>query len=217
MRSLFFVALFLGSVSFAEAHVPVLVEQTSLHDIVTIEEPEISHAFYGTMNSFPHTYEIRSKTPFHLFVQVLMPDIASSKNNVSGIIIKETGKGGRVEEVARLLARDAMWDTFYEPIGADSYRTGGTFERDVEPGVYRIEVSTPDNLDKYVLVVGKNEDSSEIGYFETIRRIAGVKAFYGRSKIFVVLSPLVYVPLLVLCAVGGVIWFVKRRHRNQLA
>lgn len=203
--------LFLCVASFAYAHVPFLVTQTSLHDIITINEPENSRAFYGEMTGFPHTYEIRAEKPFHLFAQVLLPDIESSKNNVSGIIIREVEGSGSVKEVARFLAKDAAWDTFYEPFGGDTYRNGGAFEKDVEPGVYRIEVSTPDNLEKYVLAVGKIEGSGEIGYFETIRRIAEVKVFFEKSKIFVIQSPFVYVPLLILIMFGVVVWFYRRR------
>ncbi len=203
--------LFLCVASFAYAHTPFLITQTSLHDIITIDEPENSRAFYGELTGFPHTYEIRAKKPFHLFAQVLVPDIESSKNNVSGIIIREVEGSGRVTEVARFLAKDATWDSFYEPFGGDSYRNGGTFEKDVDPGVYRIEVSTPDNLEKYVLAVGKIEGSGEIGYFETVRRIAEVKTFFGKSKIFVIQSPFVYVPLFVLILLGVAIWFYRRR------
>lgn len=205
--------LFFCIASFVYAHTPFLVTQTSLHDITRIDEPENSRAFYGELTGFPHTYEIRAEKPFHLFTQVLVPDIDSSKNNISGIIIREVEGSGQVKEVARLLAKDALWDSFYEPFGGDSYRNGGTFEKDVGPGVYRIEVSTPDNLEKYVLAVGKIEGKGDIGYFETIQRIAEVKVFFGKSKLLVVQSPFVYVPLciLTLILVGFAIWFYRRR------
>lgn len=212
MRLLLALSLFLSCIALVSAHAPFLVTQESLHDIVLIERPEVSRAFYGEMQGFPHTFEIRTTDPFHLYVEVLMPDIDSSKNNVSGIIIKETGNKGRVEEVARLLAKDATWESFYEPFGGDSYRRGSSFERDVDPGVYRIEVSTPDNLEKYVLVVGKIEDSSEVGYFETVRRLTEVKAFFGKSKLRIIESPLVFVPLLVILSIGGALWYVRKRR-----
>lgn len=195
----------------AYAHVPLVVTQESLFDITTIEDPELSQAFYGSLADFPHTYEIRADEPFHLYAEVLVPDIESTQNIVNGIVVRETGKKGRVEEVARLLAKDATWETFYEPWGGDTYRKGAVFEKDLERGVYRIEVSTPDNRQKYVLVVGKREDSGGIGYFETIGRIAEVKTFFGKSKIHVIESPLVYIPLLLGVIVVVGVWIWRRR------
>lgn len=204
--------LYIPFVSYA--HVPLIVEQTSLHDIGAIVDPELSQAFYGAMNGFPHTYEIRTTEPIHLFVEVLVPDISTSKNTVSGIIIKETGQGGRVKEVARLPAKTATWESFYEPFGGDSYRRGSSFEADVEPGVYRIEVSTPDNDTKYVLVIGKREDSGGVGYFEMVGRVADVKAFFDKSRMRVIESMYVYVPLLIVLTLLAVYWYVWRRPRR---
>lgn len=211
--SIFFSFLLMGSALPAYAHVPLVVTQDSLYDITTIEDPELSQAFYGSLADFPHTYEIRADEPFHLYAEVLVPDIESTQNIVNGIVVRATGQKGRVEEVARLLAKDATWESFYEPWGGDTYRKGAVFEKDLERGVYRIEVSTPDNRQKYVLVVGKREDSGGIGYFETIGRIADVKTFFGKSKIRVIESPLVYIPLLlsILLVVG--LWYWRRRKK----
>ncbi len=216
MRYLFVPLFFLVFVvPTAEAHVPVLVEQSSLHDITRIESPEISHAYYGTLKDFPHTYEIVSREPFSLFAEVLMPDREESKTVVSGIIIRAVSERGRVTEVARLLARDASWDSFYEPIGGDSYLRGASYTGELEAGTYRIEVTAPDNDQKYVLVVGKKEDFSGIGYFETVKRIAEVKAFFGKSRVMVIQSPLVYVPLLVLVCIGGFIYYRHKRNNKS--
>ena len=120
-------------------------------------------------------------------------------------------------EVARLLAKDATWESFYEPFGGDSYRKGGEYETDLEPGVYRVEMSTPDNLTKYVFVIGKNESSGGVGYFEMIGRIMDVKAFFGKSRIFVIESPYVYVPIgILLIAYGVYRWRKGRRDREQV-
>jgi hypothetical protein len=196
------------------AHVPVLVEQTSLHDVYVIDDPTLSQAFYGTQNGFPHTYEIRTKEPFLLRAEVLIPDIDHATENVTGIIIKETGRQGRVEEVARMLATDATWESFYEFWGGDSYRRGGVFEREVPAGVYRIEVSTPDNESPYVLVVGTREEWGDLGYFDIVGRIADVKVFFGKSKLRVIESPLVYIPLLIMACIGGVYWYRRRMKQG---
>jgi hypothetical protein len=205
-----FILTFLFPMS-ALAHVPHIVEQTSVIDIDPITDPTLSQAFYGTLDGFPHTYEIRAKEAFTLHVEVLIPDIESATENVSGIVIRETGTKGRVVEVTRLLADDASWESFYEFFGGDSYRKGGVYEADVEAGVYRIEVSTPENTAPYVLVVGNREEFGAIGYFETIRRLMEVKEFFGKSQFMVVVSPLVFIPLIILIGGVGILYWYRRR------
>jgi hypothetical protein len=196
------------------AHVPNLVTQTSLKDITVIHDPELSQAFYGSMNGFPHTYEIRATEPFHLFTQVVLPDVSWNKNNVSGIIIKEQKKG-RVLEISRLHAKEATWESWYEPIGGDTYRKGPQFEGDLDPGVYRIEVNTPDNLEKYVLVVGTREEMT-IGYFELLKRIFDIKHFFEKSSLHMLESPLVYGPILILFAFVGILVYKRKRQIDQI-
>lgn len=208
-------SFFLLSVPTTYAHIPVLIEQSSLHDITPIETPDISHAFYGTLNGFPHTYEIVSREPFTLFAEVLMPDIGGIEKKVSGIIIREVGESGRVAEVSRLLAKDASWESFYEPFGGDRYVRGTSYEGNLEAGVYRIEVSTPDNNQKYVLVVGKKEEMAGVGYFELVGRIADVKAFFGKSRLLVIQSPFVYVPLILLMIGVAAVYYRRVRAARR--
>jgi hypothetical protein len=197
---------------FVRAHVPVIVEQTSLHDIEIVTDPVRSQAFYGTLDDFPHTYEIRVKEPFLLRAEVLIPDTDSAKELVSGIVIRETGRQGKVEEVTRMLAKDATWESFYEFWGGDRYRRGGLYEAEVTPGVYRIEVSTPDNDASYVLVIGTEEEWGDVGYFEMIGRIADVKAFFGKPTVMVVQSPLIFIPLLGIIGVCVILYIWRKRR-----
>jgi len=211
VKVLFFLVLFIPMV--VDAHVPNIIVQDSLKDIELVTDPELSQAFYGQLIGFPHTYEIRATEPFTLYAEILLPDIDSSKNNVSGIIIKEQRAGGRVEEVTRLRAREATWETTYEPFGGDTYRKGQSFEAEVGPGVYRIEVNTPDNIEKYVLVLGKREEMT-LGYFELIGRIIEVKVFFDKPKWRAIESPFIYVPL-VIFAIGVLAFFIWKRKRRE--
>lgn len=198
----------------AEAHVPVLITQDSPFDITTIEDPELSQAFYGTMNGFPHTYEIVTTKPFHLFTQVLAPDIEGGATTISGIVIKLPESGGRVTEISALNSKDAKWESEYEPFGGDSYLQGPQFEGDLEAGTYHIEVHTPDNQAKYVLVVGKREEMT-IGYVELYNRLKEVKQFFGKSPIMIVESPFVYIPVVLIFALGFGVWrFLIRKKKR---
>lgn len=203
--------------SYGEAYVPVMIEQDSLKDITVVYDPELAQSFYGSLQGFPHTYELRLTEPLHLRTQILLPDVAWSKNNVSGIIIREEKKG-RVKEVARLKAQDASWETWREPLGGDMYRKGAQFETNLDPGVYRIEVHTPDNLEKYVLTIGTREEMT-LSYFEHLGRIREIKQFFEKSGIHIFESPLVHVPVLVLVVGSGVLWYWihRKRHKQDIS
>lgn len=210
MRFVYALCISLFFTGTAHAYVPQIVVQESLHDITLIDDPELSQAFFGELKNFPHTYEIHADKSFTLYTQIRVPELESSKNNVSGIIIKEQKKG-RVEEVARFLAQDAPWTVHRDSLIGETYREGAQFEKELGPGVYRLEVHTPDNLEKYVLRVGKNEDMN-IGYFELLGRIIAVKDFYETSAFWIIMSPYVYIPVLVL-GVFGALWYMRMRKR----
>ncbi len=193
------------------AHAPVMVATPAQNDIIPLEEPDLSKAFYGDMQNYPQMYEFRTTDTIHLHVEVLVPDIHSAQNNVSGIILRVRSDGG-VKEVARLRAPEASWKSFFEPWGGDSYRRGQSYDGDIEPGLYRIEVSTPDDIGKYVLVVGQKESFSIFNYFPLIGKISDVKVFFGKSRLLVIESPLVYVPVLAFGLLGG-LWWYRRRSR----
>jgi hypothetical protein len=210
MKKTFGLFLFFGIASSVHAYVPVIVSQESLKDITRISDPTLKQTFYGSLSDFPQTFEIVATEPFYLSTQILVPDIDASSNNVSGIIIKEGHKGGRVEEVSRLSAKDAEWGSAFNSIDGDSYRIGPSFEKELDAGAYRIEVHTPDNVEKYVLVVGTRDDMS-IGYFQMVKRLIQVKMFFGKSPVRVVESPYVYIPLLVFGVIGGFVWYRRRK------
>ena len=178
----------------AYAHTPFLVSPSDVSDWTVVENPGVSKSFYGELTGFPHTYVIEIDETLDLFARILVPDIEKAQENVSGIIVRNSEEEGRVVEIARLRAADAYWESEYEFFGGDSYRNGPEYRATVDHGFYRIEVSTPDNVGKYVLVVGTKEER-EIGYFETLRRIAAIKTFFGKSELMVIQSPFVYVPL----------------------
>lgn len=190
--------------------VPVLVEQVSLQDITQIENPQVAHTYYGQMRGFPHTYEIRATEPFVLYAEIRVPSSVETTPAISGIIIKEGMKGGRVTEVARMRASDAGWEEVPHILGGDTYRQGPVFGAEVESGVYRVEVHTMDNVEQYVLTLGKREEMS-LSYSALIKRILAIKEFFGKSPYTVLESPLVSVPLTGLLYILGALWYKRKR------
>ena len=213
-KIIFVICALFGCTTNALAQVPVLVHPQSVADITQITDPELLHAFYGAMTGFPHTFEIHADTPFTLKTEILVPDIDEGKNIISGIIIKENPEGGRVIEIVRLNAKEALWESQFEPYGGDSYRHGPLFEKQLDAGTYRVEVHTPDNIEKYVLLVGSRKEMS-IGYFELVGRIYDVKQFFGKSPVRIIESMYVYAPLLVISIIGIGTWYIRRGRKQK--
>jgi hypothetical protein len=209
MKNIFLSVIFFLSAVPVYAYVPEVVIQKSLLDVVTIDDTSLAQTFFGDLDDFPHTYQIVATEPFHLSVHIRVPDIESSTNNLSGIIIKEPEGKGRVQEIARLYAKDGLWESSREWWSGDSYRNGPSFEKDLGPGTYRIEVHTPDNHEKYILTVGSKKELA-LGYFETVKRMVEVKKFFEKSPIWIIESPLVFVPLSIFGIGCAFVWYRRR-------
>jgi len=195
------------------AHVPVLVHPQHVDDYIVVEDTQLSQAFYGELQNFPHTYSFRIDTPTSFYAEILVPDIVDTKNIISAILIKEES-AGYVSAVARLRAEDAEWISRFEFFGGDSYRHGPSFEDPLEAGEYRLEVHSNENIEKYVLVIG-TEEAMPIGYFELIRRIAHVKEFFGKSQFMIIQSPFVYMPIVLILTILAVyLLYIRRRQKR---
>jgi hypothetical protein len=189
-----------------------MTEQATARDITPITDFKTEQMYFGELDGFPHMYLIRSSEPFTLKAEILLPDIEKTPRDINGIIIRDTGFQGRIQEMTRMLAKDASWESFYDLWGGDRYLRGTTYKQDVESGVYRIEVSSPNNEGKYVLIVGNEDSFGSIGYFELIGRLSAVKSFFGKSPLRMIEAPLVFIPLLLI--VCGVLWWRLRRTRK---
>jgi hypothetical protein len=193
----------------ASAYDPRVIETPSQNEVMPLEGPTVAQEIHGNLEGYPHMFEFATKEPMKLKVAVAVPDIASARDNVS-VIVLFVNRNGSVKEVARLRAREAAWGRYLEPWGGNAYRAGGSFEGDIEPGTYRIEVSTPDNIGKYALSVGTERRFFLFRYPSLLGQTAEIKAFFGKSSVRMVESPLVYGPLLIAIA-GAALYYYRRR------
>jgi hypothetical protein len=185
------------------------------YEVVTIENPETEQLILGELSDAPEMYEIVSENPFTLTAEIRA--IPNRTSNVppqfQGIIIKQKEVRG-VEEIARLNASDSTWTVVTDKATGLKYQAGPYFSEQVEAGTYRIEVSSPDNQGKYMLMVGAIAD--EQGYNASLSDIATVYAFYDMSKIRMFSSPYVHYPvgilILILLLGGTYAWQRKQKH-----
>ena len=133
----------------AFAHLPQIIN--SQKEIKSIIDPEVSRAFYATLQGKPHVYHIQSGKDFLLYVSLLVPKSSNPGGRYSARIYKED------KLLAFLDSKSVTWEEMYEPYAGDYYYSGPEFKKPVKAGNYSIEVFSQDNLGKYVLAVGEKE------------------------------------------------------------
>jgi len=192
----------------------VHIETSSQHEVILFDNPEERTVRYGELVGYPHMYEFSTRKEMTLSLSVAVPD-NEEVQNIMSVIILSVQKDGSVVEVARLRAREASWESFYEPLGGDTYRRGGSFSASIQPGLYRVEVSTPDNAGSYVLFSGTESVSERKGYFASLQAVYALKVALGKSGFTLIGSPLIYVPGLLSVLVVGMLWYVRSRGQNE--
>ncbi len=186
--------IFVTFTPFAFAHQPRIVES----NFTNVIDPEISKAYYGNLTGIPDVYVIHQDKPFNLYVNVLVPDIANQKKDLSVKITKNT-TSNVVTNVANLDGINFEWKKFFEPFGHDSYWMGPEYKSAVEAGDYKIEVSSLDNKTRYSLAIGEMENFDLKETLNAVQVIPELKKnFFNESPVSFLLSPIGLVFIFVL-------------------
>ena len=204
-------AMFLWAPRLAFAHQPRLVESRQ----TAVPDPEVSKAYYGKLSGEPDVYVINTSEAFDLYVNVLVPDIAGQKKDVSAVVLKDE------KEIAFLDSTYFEWKQFYEPFGADTYWMGPEYEARAEAGTYEIRVWSSNNDSKYSLAIGETEafDGKEgLGALTIIPELK--KDFFEKSPIGFIASPFgwgLIVAMYVLAFIAGFIYraILKKFAKNS--
>ncbi len=189
------------------AYTSVIALPQNQATVLSIEDPKNSQEFFGSLRDFPHTFSFEVKDAQQFKAQVFVGDKEGQKNDASIIIVKQERRG--VSEIGRTLITKQSWETTYDKKFAESFRNGGVLDTKLEPGKYTLEVSAPNNDALYRLVLGT--EKVKRGYFANVRALFEVKTLFGHSKLGVLLSPLIYVPLLLILMAGATFYFYKKR------
>jgi hypothetical protein len=224
MKKIFFygilLSIFFAGIS-ASAHQPRLVGGET---DITVENPGVSQAFYGTLIGSPVNYHISSPVPFRLYVSLLVPDIEGVDKDISAAISKE-GADGPYTDLSFLDGTQHEWTRYFEDFAGDYYWQGPEKTIDAEAGEYTVMVFSQDNQGKYVFVVGEKESFPLSEMIRTIGVLPSLKmdffgkpwylAFYNLTGLFL-LGVLVVVGVVV---AAGVLFFrfLLRRSREKRA
>ncbi len=207
MRRLLILFVLLLPIS-AYAYTSVIARPADQKAVLSIRDAEVAEEFFGRLDGFPHTYTFNVLGDQSFKASLSVPDMSVQKNDISLIIVKAERRG--VSEIGRTKSKELAWESSYDTMLAESFRSGGSLEGSLEPGTYTLEVSSPNNNGKYRLVWGTEKVSR--GYFAHLRVLFEVKSFLDNSKVSTLKSPLVFTPLLIFALVALFVWY-RRRNR----
>jgi len=177
-----------------------------------ILKPETSQAFYGELKGQSAVYKIKSTTSFRLYLGLLVPALDNADQDFSArVYVKDELSNWQM--IYFLDGLKMSWLKFYEGFTNDDYLRGPELKseealsdklRGVEmaAGIYTIEVFSPDNLGRYVLVVGDQEELSvqeAIGALSILPAIK--KDFFNKSPFSALFTWLAFYLLLLALAV----------------
>lgn len=175
--SLIIIALALIAPMAVLAHNPRIVTGG---EVVNVQNPAVSQAFYGQLKSTYQDFKIDSAEPFDLYTNILVPDKAGAQTNILAQVIAVKEKGREV--IGVMDGAQFNWTTMYEPFGGDYYRQGPEYSAHLPAGQYLIQVSSYDFNEKYALVVGQKESFPPNEIWNILKTLPTLKKdFFDKS------------------------------------
>jgi hypothetical protein len=213
MKILLALTVLLGSPHFVFSYNPIIAEPQQAYEIVPIEgDLYIQREYLGNLSDFPDMYELTADVAFTL--QVKVRQRASADAPFGLIVVRQNEDDGGVTEVVRLNQPLEEWGEVKDRTLGMTFLQGTTLSREVEPGTYRIEVSSPDNKGDYMLIVG--DELVRTGFFSTLADVYKVQRHFGYTPLHMLLSNYVYYLLGIILVLYG-IYRTWHYNRNRYA
>lgn len=206
--TLFFI--FLISPIITLAYNPIINDVSVPYEVKTIADINIKTEYLGDLKGDPHMYEfaVGEKTKLKM---VLMQENSDTIIPFSLILVKQNEDRGGVSEMGRLNGKNDDWQVVEDKIlGLDFYQST-IFETELSTGIYRVEVSTPENFGKYALVMGEKVEKQ--GYFSKLIDIYAFQTFFGGSIFSTFKSTYVYYPFGTILILIAFYFTWKKRNR----
>ena len=157
-------------------------------------------------------YEIRSEEPFTFTAQ--LSQLANKQQQpLSMLIIRRNDRGGGVTEIVRQPYVQEDWVVVRDSLVGLSFTESEQLDQELEPGIYRIEVSSPDNQGQFMFTVGTEQ--SEVGYFEQLGYIRQTQSYFGYGFFSMLRSSLVYYPIGILLLLGAFFQTLRLSSRRN--
>ncbi|MFA6430535.1 MAG: hypothetical protein WC229_01425 [Candidatus Paceibacterota bacterium] len=191
MKKILSITVILGTIIIANqasAHNPRLVwdiKNTSISPII-IEKPEISQAYYGILKNKPEYYKIKIDQPSIIYFGLLVPDNGNASVGLSAKMIKLSSPDSDIKMY--LDGNKTNWESYYEEFAGDFYLKGPEETKYVKTGEYLIEITSEDNVGKYVLTVGQEESFPLNEAMKTIMSLPKLKINFFEEPAYMLAS-----------------------------
>ncbi|MFA6593908.1 MAG: hypothetical protein WCT16_01495 [Candidatus Buchananbacteria bacterium] len=182
---------------------------------IAIANADVSQAFYGRLKGGIDYYDLKLDAPLDFYFQVLIPDIVDAPTGFLAQLNDSAGK-----PLAVLNTMGYPLQKFHEDFAGDDYLQGPERKISLPAGDYRVLVSSPDNLGKYVLVVGEKESFPLGESLKTLWLLPGLKGFFNKplwavyeGRIGAGLLVATLIILAVILLIVGFVIFERRRKK----
>ncbi len=214
MQKIIPVFLFLVIALPAHAYNPIKVQPTEAYEVIPIEgDPYEQREYLGDLTNFPEMYELT--TDVAITLQVRLRQRSGGEAVPFGLmLVRQNDADGGVTEIVRLNQSVSQWTKVSEPMLGMSFLEGSLIEQEVKPGTYRIEVSTPDNLGDYMLIIG--DEPKRSGFFASLGHLYKTQSHFGYTPLHMLFSSYVYYPLGILLICYGIYrtWLYRNKLRH---
>lgn len=202
----------------------VTVAQAAELSVTTVAKPyeivpmsadmSTQHIMLGALEGFPIMYEVNIASTTALRIQVgQLYQSDAQPIPFSVMLVRQNDDDGGVTEVARIKTKPEDWQVRKDGILGFSLWEQEVNTTSVEPGIYRLEISTAVNQGKYRLVLG-DDLVAKTGYFATLGQVRTTQKFFDFSIFKMLTSSYVYYPLGILLILFG--FYRVNRYRKSL-
>lgn len=198
----------------ASAYNPIIAEPEEVYSPIVIEgDPYVQREYLGSLNTFPDMYELTTAVNMTLKLQLRQRDTKQAVP-FGLIMVRQNEADGGVAEVVRVNEDLSKWQSYRSSVLGVALLQGAVIETELEPGTYRIEVSTPDNQGNYMLVVGEEVES--IGFFRALGHIYVTQQHFGYTPFRMLFSSYVFYPLGIVLVLFGMYrtWVYREKIRH---
>ncbi len=191
---------------------PLINDPISPYEILDIDARiEEEQIYLGELVGEPHSFEF-SLGEEKTFVATLMQlDEEAETIPLSLILVRVNDNNRGVKEVGRVKGADMSWVKITDSGLGIKFKSSEPISYKISTGTYRVEISTPNNLGKYLIRIG--ETPREVGYFARLDDIRLVQRFFGFSFFHLFLSAYFYYPLGIM-VILVLFWFTWRYHQK---
>lgn len=212
MKFYIFVILFFAGTLYAQADEVVVTEVEKPYDVVRIKEDVNMKQFWlGELANYPVMYEIIVTSTTSLQLALRQEAVSEEVLPLSLLVVRQDNRGRGVTEVTRFKPKAEEWLVISDDELGMDFLESTKILPEIGPGTYRIEVSTPTNQAKYLLIIG--QQSSSNSYLEILANTRTTQRFFGYSAFSMLRSPFIHYPLGIIVLAVGMFFTWRYRHK----